>query len=282
MIVVESPGFFTSLQDQGRTAFRHLGVPVSGAMDQKAFAMANALLPNTKSKVVFECTYQGPRLRIEVELYFVVTGAPIAISLNGKRCQMHKVYLAKAGSILELGKVSKGVRSYLKFSAEILVPSPMGSQSYFYPITTQARLKKNDLIPLLKTDLSLKSQHAKLKIDTSYIDQTELDVVPGPDWLELPEGMRLKLFNESHKVSAQNRMGYRLSSEIRCQASRLLSQVVIPGMVQLTPGGQLLIATADCQVTGGYLQVVQLTTDALAALVQKPEGSVLTFRNRPH
>lgn len=280
MIIVESPGFFTTLQDQGRTAFRHLGVPVSGAMDQKAFAMANALLPNENNKAVFECTYQGPRLRIEVESYFVVTGAPIAISLNGEPCQMNKVYLANTASIIDLGKVAKGVRSYLRFSAELLMSSPMGSQSYFYPITPYANLQKDHLIPLIKSKLRITTQHAKLKIETTYIDQTVLDVVPGPDWLELPKAMRSKLFEASHKVIAQNRMGYRLSSGIEYQAARLLSQVVVPGMVQLSPGGQLLIATADCQVTGGYLQVLQLTADALAALVQKPEGTVLTFRNK--
>ena len=80
-------------------------------------------------------------------------------------------------------------------------------------------------------------------------------------------------------VEAQNRMGYRLSSKVKVNAPALMSQLVIPGMVQLTPGGKLLVATADCQVTGGYLQVLQLETTSLNSLVQKREGDVLTFRN---
>ena len=50
-------------------------------------------------------------------------------------------------------------------------------------------------------------------------------------------------------------------------------------MIQLTPGGELLIATADCQVTGGYLQILQLTPHSLACLVQKREGENPTFQN---
>ena len=46
-------------------------------------------------------------------------------------------------------------------------------------------------------------------------------------------------------------MGYRLSTALKIDVPKLLSQIVLPGTVQLTPGGQLLIATADCQVTGG-------------------------------
>ena len=86
--------------------------------------------------------------------------------------------------------------------------------------------------------------------------------------------------DESHRVEAQNRMGYRLTSSVKVNAPALLSQLVVPGMVQLTPGGKLLVATADCQVTGGYLQVVQLDASSLNSLVQKREGEVLTFRNK--
>lgn len=282
MIIVESPGFFTTIQDEGRIGYRHLGIPVSGAMDQKAFCLANALLPNSDHKTVFECTYYGPSLRIEMDLCFVVCGAPISISLNGKACSMNKVYMVKQGSLLELGKVRSGVRSYLRLSVDLLTAKFMGSRSHFYPITPEAMIQKNALIPLGGRNFDFKAQNAKIKVDSGYIDSMQLEVMPGPDWLELPEKTRSKLLQESHKVIAQNRMGYRLSSEIYCQAKRLLSQLVIPGMVQLAPGGQLLIATADCQVTGGYLQVLQLTADALSTLVQKTEGSVLTFRNRLH
>ena len=74
-------------------------------------------------------------------------------------------------------------------------------------------------------------------------------------------------------------MGYRLKGNFTIDSKALLSQLVLPGRVQLTPSGELLIATADCQVTGGYLQILQLKAEALASLVQKREGEALTFRN---
>ena len=71
---------------------------------------------------------------------------------------------------------------------------------------------------------------------------------------------------------------YRLSSELKNDFFNLSSKVVIPGIVQFTPGGEIIIATADCQVTGGYLQILILTDDSLSNLVQKPEGSKVKFR----
>ena len=73
-------------------------------------------------------------------------------------------------------------------------------------------------------------------------------------------------------------MGYRLTSKLKNNFYNLMSKVVIPGIVQFTPGGEIIIATADCQVTGGYLQILILNDDSLSKLVQKSEGSEVKFR----
>ena len=73
-------------------------------------------------------------------------------------------------------------------------------------------------------------------------------------------------------------MGYRLSSELKNDFCNLSSKIVIPGIVQFTPGGEIIIATADCQVTGGYLQILILADDSLSELVQKSEGSEVKFK----
>lgn len=280
MIRIMHPGFFTTIQDAGRKGYRHLGIPVSGAMDQYAYALANALLPHPSDHTVFECTFSGPTIYIEKNISFVVTGAPIMIQLAGELCEMNTVYLAKAGNVLTLGKVAKGVRSYLRFSGELQWPKTMGSISLFHPITSSSCLVQNDCIDIIPSLSMPSQQHAKLKAKKAYISSKVIDVVPGPDWNDLPENLQKQLLEETHRVAAQNRMGYSLTTQVEYSATQLLSQVVIPGMVQLTPGKKLLVATADCQVTGGYLQVLQILPHALNTLVQKPEHSSLIFRNK--
>lgn len=56
MLKVLRAGFFTSIQDQGRFGFRHMGVPVSGVMDAYSASIANSLLENDESAAVMELT----------------------------------------------------------------------------------------------------------------------------------------------------------------------------------------------------------------------------------
>lgn len=281
MIEVIDGGFFTSIQDQGRSGSRHLGVPVSGAMDPKAFSMALALLPHEKDCNVWECTLIGPTLHLHENIRFVVTGGSIEIFLNDAPLEMFRVYNAPAGSILKLGKVKKGVRAYLRFQAELILPKYLGSSSFYPPITATSCIKKGDNFHVISSTIS-DHNPARVRFDTSYIKTTALAVVPGPDWDKLSPKEQEKIETQTFPVLAQNRMGYRLKGNLMAHDATLLSQLVLPGRVQLTPSGELLVATADCQVTGGYLQIFQLTHNALATLVQKREGEQLTFRNIHH
>ena len=280
MISVEAPGFYTTIQDKGRFGYRHLGVPVSGPMDHRAFDLAMALLPYELDCFVFECTLIGPTLRLEKEIHFVVTGAPISINLNEAYLDMNKVYVAPANSLLRLGKVLQGTRSYLRFGAEIGVPQVLESKSFYSPLSSQKCLQKGDVFSIKNIKSFCSLNNAQLRVKDDYVCSTDLEVFPGPDWGLLTNEQQTQILKEAHRVEAQNRMGYRLSSSIKVNAPALLSQLVVPGMVQLTPGGKLLIATADCQVTGGYLQVLQLHQKSLCVLVQKREGEILTFRNK--
>ncbi len=279
MIQVISPGFYTSIQDAGRQGFRHLGVPLSGPMDQKAFALANALLPHSVDQCVLECTMTGPTLKIDQVLRFVLTGGCIEAWLDDSPLQMNKVYQTFAGSELKLGKLNQGLRAYVRFEAAFDLPLYFGSKSFFKPITKQQRLQKGDCIAIQSRPEIFEQSNASLRVDSAYLSSTKLTVDFGPDWEMLTAEIQQQLLAESHRVEAQNRMGYQLSTAVRFNAPKLLSQLVLPGMVQLTPGGKLLVATADCQVTGGYLQVLQLTEKALAILVQKREGEKLIFQN---
>ena len=282
MIEVLSPGFYTTIQEVSRQGFRHLGVPLSGPMDQTAFTVANALLPHPMDQCVLECTMIGPTLKIRAELRFVLTGATVEAWLDDRPLEMNKVYQTAVGSELKLRKVIKGLRTYLRFEAVLDLPIYFGSKSFFEPITKQHRLKKGDSIALQSHPETLSQNNASLRVDSSYLNATELAVNFGPDWEMLPAQSQEQLLAEEHSVEAQDRMGYQLSTSVRFNAPKLLSQLVFPGMLQLTPGGKLLVATADCQVTGGYLQVLQLTPRALDVLVQKSEGEKLTFQSKLH
>ena len=45
-IEVLKPGLATSVQDAGRPGYYHLGIPLSGALDQQSLVLANLLVGN--------------------------------------------------------------------------------------------------------------------------------------------------------------------------------------------------------------------------------------------
>lgn len=277
MIEVLSPGFYTTIQDKGRTGFRSLGIPQSGAMDIQAFELANALLPNKKNQTVFECTFIGPKLLLKSAVKFIIVGAEIDAHLDDSPVFMNQVYHANKGAILELGKVIKGVRSYIRFAAIVSIDNPFDSVSFFFPITKNSVIQRKDRFEI-EPFLTSGKPNAHLRVNTSYLDEKYLEVKEGPDWNVLPKQKQKLILKETHKIISQNRMGYRLDSSVEFEATNLASQIVIPGIVQLSPGGTILVATADCQVTGGYLQILMLNKESLSCLVQKREGEEVQFK----
>ncbi len=66
-----------------------------------------------------------------------------------------------------------------------------------------------------------------------------------------------------------NRMGYRLNEILENDISSILTSAVLPGTVQLTPSGKLIVLMRDCPVTGGYPRVLQLPKTAINRLLKK-------------
>jgi antagonist of KipI len=74
---VLSPGWLTSVQDTGRSGHAAIGVGLSGAMDDVALRLANALAGNAEGAAALEITLRGPRLRFEADTLIALTGAVI-------------------------------------------------------------------------------------------------------------------------------------------------------------------------------------------------------------
>ena len=78
---LESPGLGVSIQDRGRVGHRSIGVPVSGALDPRFLAAANALAGNPPDAAGLEVLLAGPLLR--------ATGGPVRVALAGEMDARH-------------------------------------------------------------------------------------------------------------------------------------------------------------------------------------------------
>ena len=61
-LAIRAPGLGVSIQDGGRHGHRHIGVPLSGALDPVFLAAANGLLGNPADSAGLEVLLAGPLL----------------------------------------------------------------------------------------------------------------------------------------------------------------------------------------------------------------------------
>lgn len=278
MIEVIDAGFYTSIQDQGRVGYRHLGVPISGAMDQKAFDLGHQLLGKTSDFSCIECTLIGPILRFHEPCSLVLTGAHMQAWVNENPIQNNISIAMRPGDVLKLRRATKGLRTYIKINQAIISPIVLGSTSFYKPLTQVAVLKKGSHIFWIKSDKVINKSNARIRWDDSYLLSKDLAVEKGPEFGVLSKQMQQGFFRKAFVISSQNRMGYRIESSFSMDSVSMLSGAVRPGTVQITPSGTLLIAGVDGQVSGGYPRIFQLTGEALNVLVQKKEGDTISFK----
>ncbi|MEM9623671.1 MAG: 5-oxoprolinase/urea amidolyase family protein, partial [Pseudomonadota bacterium] len=131
-IEVLKAGTQTTVQDTGRAGYWHVGVPPSGPMDARSFALANSLLNNPTDAAGLEITLTGPTLQFNLDTRIVLTGATLAATLDDTEINMYTPVDVSAGQVLALGKVtSAGARSYLSLQGGIQCPDYLGSKATF-------------------------------------------------------------------------------------------------------------------------------------------------------
>lgn len=272
MITVVRAGPLTTIQDQGRPAYAHLGVPRSGALDARALRRANAMVGNPFDAAGLETTLMGCALRFEWARRVAVTGAVAVVKVD--RVPVSGVVDVPAGAVLEVGRATRGVRSYVAVAGGIEVEPVLGSRS----TDTLSGLGP----PRLVDGMNLPVGDApfieqKASSDDIYdMSELELGVWLGPrdDWFEGNE-----LFENPYTVSPMsNRVGCRLSGQAlrRSRGGELPPEGVVLGAIQVPADGQPLIFLADHPTTGGY-PVIGVVDD-VTPLAQARPGSTVRFR----
>ena len=80
-VYVLSPGFLTTVQDEGRTGSRNIGVSAGGALDTHALRVANLLVGNDVSAAGVEIALGGLRLRFDDDRLIAWCGGRFEVRL---------------------------------------------------------------------------------------------------------------------------------------------------------------------------------------------------------
>lgn len=131
-IAVTRAGLMTTVQDaDGRVGYWQVGVPPSGAMDDRSLRLANLALGNEENAAGLECTASGPALIVTHDTQVCVAGAPARVTVDGVDVPQWEPVLVPAGATLDVGDAAAGLRTYVAFAGGLDVPGYLGSAATF-------------------------------------------------------------------------------------------------------------------------------------------------------
>lgn len=299
MIEVISCGPLNTVQDLGRSGYRHLGVSVSGVMDQLALRAGNLVLGNEENDAAIELQIFPCQLRFTEATDIALTGADCRATVDGRAILPWWAFRIEAGQVLSLNYPRTGTRSYLCVAGGVDVPVVMGSRS------TALRgafggyhgrfLQKGDRLltgnvgrraRLTKVGIGLLPPNEALRAVFPPVEDgvTPIRAIPAGDYpLFCHDGQ--DWWQQVWEISMDsNRTGYRLKGEAlkASQTVEMRSYGLIPGIVQVPPSGEPIIQLSDANTAGGYPKIACVIEEDLWRIGQLPPRSKIRFIESDH
>lgn len=284
-IEILNSGLAASVQDAGRWGYQSSGVPVSGAVDEFAFRLANLLVGNQPEDAAIEFMILGPMLKFNGSTFIAITGGTCQAQLDDQVLQLNRTYQVKAGSVLHFKPITAGHFGYLAIKGGILTPLVLHSRATTSRIQLGGLAGRNlqvgDRLPVaVSYCLSSLAQRRLVFAPHLAAKKVVLHFVKGPQW-QLFSAQAQRIFTEAaFTVSQQaDRMGYRLAGPaLPVPAKNMLSEGTVTGNVQITRSGQPIVLLADRQTAGGYPVIGTVCLADLEQLIQAQNGQQFCFQ----
>ncbi len=286
-IKVLQPGLATTVQDAGRIGYYHLGIPLSGALDQYSFRAANLLVGNSEDAATLEMTMLGPKLEFLHDAAIALTGANLPAKLDGVPIPNNQVVAIKAGSVLSFDFLKDGVRGYLAVAGGIDVPQVLGSRSTY---TLGAiggfcgrKLQAGDVLPV---GVFQGKSHIGRKLP-DHLKQVlpklvQVRVLPGLYFHWLSEASGKSFFEDTWRVATEaDRIGYRfrqgraLEFEPRerpfgagSDPSNIVDAGYPIGSIQVPGGLEPIVLHRDAISGGGYAMIGTVISSDMDVVAQ--------------
>jgi len=283
-LLVENPGWMTTVQDLGRPGFGVLGVSPSGAADPVALQLGNLLLGNAPGAAALEMTLVGGRYLFPEGGVIALAGADFGAKLNGQPVEMWIPHAVRAGGTLELGLTRSGARCYLCVAGGIQVEKFLGSASTHLLSGLGGfagrGLHKGDVLQLGAAEQRIRRRSISPRVLETLKLRKCLRVTKGPqaDWFS--EAATRGFFEGTFRVSEDSdRLGLRLEgASLALESPReMSSEGVSLGAVQVTPSGQPIILFVEQQTAGGYPKIANVIGEDLHCVGQLRPRDEITF-----
>lgn len=269
-----------SLQDLGRPGFRAQGLTTAGAVDPTALYEGAALLGHPASHAAIEMAGSGGQFKADQDLRIALTGAEMAAQIDDAPLVWNASHLLPAGATLRIGGARQGSYGYLHVGGGFDTDLVMGSRSSHLRAGIGRVLQAGDALPL-GTD-SGSGVSMTLPRDNRF-DGGVLRVVASMQTDAFARETRDRFSQTTfHRDARANRMGVRMDHAGAGFATddqlSIVSEIVVPGDIQIAGDGAPFVLMCECQTTGGYPRIGSVIPCDLPRVAQAQAGAALQFR----
>ncbi|WP_417436806.1 biotin-dependent carboxyltransferase family protein [Idiomarina abyssalis] len=273
-IKVIKPGLATTVQDQGREGYYHLGIPPSGAMDQYSMTLANLLVNNQENDAVLECSLLGPELQFLQDAMIAVCGARMSPKIDGTIMPLDTSFSIKAGQTLSFSYPVAGARAYLAIAGGIDLPLALGSRATYTLGSLGGykgrRLETGDELPIgTSKQKAEEGQSIPATLLPTIEKHTRLRIIPGMYIHRLTEESVSRFYEDRWTVGSEaDRIGYRfkggrpMNFHPRQQPfgagsdpSNIVDACYPIGSIQIPAGKEPIVLHRDAVSGGGYATI---------------------------
>jgi len=278
-------GVNTTFQDQGRKNLYHIGIPFSGAMDNRNYLLANKLVGNELNFPVIEFAYQGPLLKyFGNKINIAITGnINFKIRKNDNEIDgnCYECFTLNNGDELDLISTNKSVYGYLAINGEFNLKYQWESCS----INTKANIgsnngkkfENNQKINISKINENFNNK----KINYLNTRIENIRVIKGTNFDYFSEWGKKTFFEKEFIVTKlSDRMGMRLEGPKieNIIDTNIKSEGLTKGVIQVPSDGNPIIMLSDHGTIGGYPKIGVVISADYDKLVQLPPGSKIKFK----
>jgi biotin-dependent carboxylase-like uncharacterized protein len=269
MLEVLNDPILALILDKGRFKYTHLGIKVSGVMDEYAYYFVNYLLDNPDNTNTIEINFPNVSFLAHKDTTIALCGANCEFYINEVAKSLWQTYHIKKGDIIKIGKILNGLRVYLSVKNGFIVKKEIWGLN-------NIKLKKADVLQY-NTFISQDTRRIKQRFIPQYPQELELRVILSYQAKYFSKEQKNKFFSNTYIVSNEiSRMGYKLKGEpIFCDISDIISEGIAFGSIQIPKDGQPIVLLKDRQTIGGYPKIgVVLDIDCFKLVQAKPNTKI--------
>jgi len=280
-------GVNTTIQDKGRNHLYHIGIAVSGAIDQRNYILSNKLVGNNLNEATIEFAYQGPLLKLKNgKINISITGDVlfkiIRKNLNIENGICYKSYILEDEDQIDLISTKNTAYGYLSISGGFELEKKWNS----YSINTKANVGPNngkkynikDKIFIKNCDLK---KFKEIKINYKETSDNIIRVIKGTNFDYFSTEAQNKFFNKKFSVTKlADRMGIRLSGyKIKnIVNTNIKSEGLVRGVIQVPADGNPIIMLSDHGTIGEYPKIAVVIAADLDLVGQLTPGTKINFK----